>query len=107
MAAAVSTFVRQILTDGTYEQEIIRIGKEDPDWLQCRSRVGPVRHAARRGLLNVKNPEQAAYTFTWLIVSIPSNRAAFLGDGAVGSEDELMALADEGARVFLAAYRIP
>ena len=22
---------RQILTDGTYEQEIIRIGKEDPD----------------------------------------------------------------------------
>ncbi len=31
MAAAVSKFVRQILTDGTYEQEIIRIGKEDPD----------------------------------------------------------------------------
>ena len=31
MTAAVSKFVRQILTDGTYEQEIIRIGKEDPD----------------------------------------------------------------------------
>jgi hypothetical protein len=30
-SAAVSKFVRQILTDGTYEQEIIRIGKEDPD----------------------------------------------------------------------------
>ncbi len=60
----------------------------------------------RRGLLNVKNSEQAAYTFTWLIVSIPSNRVAFLGDEEVGSEEELMALAEEGARVFLAAYGI-
>ena len=31
MSAAVSKFIREILTDGTYEQEIIRIGKEDPD----------------------------------------------------------------------------
>jgi hypothetical protein len=31
MSAEVSKFIRQILTDGTYEQEIIRIGKEDPD----------------------------------------------------------------------------
>ena len=31
MSPAVSKFIRQILTDGTYEQEIIRIGKEDPD----------------------------------------------------------------------------
>jgi hypothetical protein len=31
MSAAVSTFIRQILTDGTYEQEIRRIGKDVPD----------------------------------------------------------------------------
>jgi hypothetical protein len=31
MSAEVSKFIREILTDGTYEQEIIRIGKEDPD----------------------------------------------------------------------------
>ena len=31
MTAEVSKFIREILTDGTYEQEIIRIGKEDPD----------------------------------------------------------------------------
>jgi hypothetical protein len=30
MSAPVSKFIRKILTDGTYEQEIIRIGKEDP-----------------------------------------------------------------------------
>lgn len=31
MSAAVSKLIRQILTDGSYEQEITRIGKEDPD----------------------------------------------------------------------------
>jgi hypothetical protein len=31
MSADVSKFVREILTDGTYEQEITRIGKQDPD----------------------------------------------------------------------------
>ena len=30
-SAEVSTFIRQILTDGSYEQETIRIGKDDPD----------------------------------------------------------------------------
>jgi hypothetical protein len=31
LSAEVSRFIREILTDGSYEQEIIRIGKEDPD----------------------------------------------------------------------------
>jgi hypothetical protein len=31
LSAEVSTFIREILTDGSYEQEIIQIGKEDPD----------------------------------------------------------------------------
>ncbi|MFF4416594.1 TetR/AcrR family transcriptional regulator [Streptosporangium sp. NPDC001559] len=57
-----------------------------------------------RGLLNVPDPERAAYMFTWLIVSIPTNRAAFLGDEAVGPPEELTDLADEGVRVFLAAF---
>jgi AcrR family transcriptional regulator len=58
----------------------------------------------QRGVLAIADPEQAAYIFTWLVVSIPSNRVAFLGDGAVGSAAELTALAEEGARVFLAGY---
>ncbi|MFB4284265.1 TetR/AcrR family transcriptional regulator [Nonomuraea sp. MTCD27] len=57
-----------------------------------------------RGLLNTPDPERAAYMFTWLIVSIPTNRVAFLGDAAVGSPEELTGLADEGTRVFLAAF---
>src|SRR5580658_1542332 len=31
MSADVAKFVRQILTDGSYQEEITRIGKEDPD----------------------------------------------------------------------------
>jgi TetR/AcrR family transcriptional regulator, mexJK operon transcriptional repressor len=57
-----------------------------------------------RGLLSVPDPERAAYLFTWLYVSIPANRAAFLGDSAAGSRSELIQYADEGVRVFLAAY---
>jgi TetR/AcrR family transcriptional repressor of mexJK operon len=57
-----------------------------------------------RGLLAVTDPDRAAYVYTWLIISIPANKVAFLGDAAVDPEPELLAHADEGARVFLAAY---
>jgi TetR/AcrR family transcriptional regulator, mexJK operon transcriptional repressor len=58
-----------------------------------------------RGLLAVEDPGRAAYIFTWLIISIPANKVAFLGDSALDPPDELIAQADEAARVFLAAYR--
>jgi AcrR family transcriptional regulator len=57
-----------------------------------------------QGLLAVADPDRAAYIFTWLIVSIPANKVAFLGDAAVDPQQELAAHAEEGARVFLAAY---
>jgi AefR-like transcriptional repressor, C-terminal domain len=57
-----------------------------------------------RGLLAVADPDRAAYTFTWLIVGVPANKVAFLGDAAVDAQQELLAHAEEGARVFLAAY---
>jgi TetR/AcrR family transcriptional repressor of mexJK operon len=57
-----------------------------------------------RGLLAVEDPDRAAHIFTWLIIAIPANKAAFLGDGAVDPEPELIKHADEAVRVFLAAY---
>ncbi len=63
-----------------------------------------LRTLTRRGLLAVADPDRAAYTFTWLIVSIPANKVAFLGDSAIDTPEELIAQADEAARVFLAAY---
>ncbi|WP_410656982.1 TetR/AcrR family transcriptional regulator [Amycolatopsis sp. lyj-112] len=57
-----------------------------------------------RGLLKVDDPARAAYLFAWLVVSIPLQRTAFMGNAAVGTKAELNEVADEGARVFLAAY---
>jgi TetR/AcrR family transcriptional repressor of mexJK operon len=60
---------------------------------------------ARRGLLRVEDPLLAAQHFNWLILSIPMNIAMFDGD-AEFTRDELEHYADEGVRVFLAAYGI-
>jgi AcrR family transcriptional regulator len=59
---------------------------------------------ARRGLLALDDAERAAYLFVYLAVSIPLNRASFLGDSATYTPDELDDLAAEAVRVFLAAY---
>jgi AcrR family transcriptional regulator len=64
-----------------------------------------LRTLTDRGLLAVEDPDRAAYIFTWLVISIPANKVAFLGDSAADPPDELIAQADEAARVFLAAYR--
>lgn len=59
-----------------------------------------------RGLLAVDDPGRAAYLFTWLVVSIPLQRTAFMGNATVPTQAELDDVADEGARVFLAAYGV-
>jgi TetR/AcrR family transcriptional repressor of mexJK operon len=62
------------------------------------------RKLARRGLLRADDPLLAAQHFNWLILSIPLNRAMFLGDELRFPDPELERYADEGVRVFLAAY---
>jgi TetR/AcrR family transcriptional regulator, mexJK operon transcriptional repressor len=62
---------------------------------------------ARRGHLRVPDPLLAAQHFNWLVLSIPLNKAMFhAGDGRFGP-GELDRYADEGVRVFLAAYGAP
>ena len=56
-----------------------------------------------RGLLSVPDP-QAAYLFIWMIQAKSATETFFLGSAAAGTEVELLAQADEGARVFLADY---
>ena len=58
---------------------------------------------AERGILRVEDPRRAAEHFNWLVLSTPLNRAMFDPD-AEFSPKELEGFADEGARVFLAAY---
>jgi TetR/AcrR family transcriptional regulator, mexJK operon transcriptional repressor len=59
---------------------------------------------ARRGLLRVDDPLLAAQHFNWLILSIPLNKAMFHGSDTEFPPAEPQRYADEGVRVFLAAY---
>lgn len=58
----------------------------------------------RRGRLRIPDPVLAAQHFNWLVLSVPLNKAMFLGGDTRFPPRELRRWADEGARVFLAAY---
>jgi hypothetical protein len=59
---------------------------------------------AKDGLLVVDDPMTAAAHFNWLIMSQPLNQAMLLGDAGIPPPAELRKHAEEGVRVFLAAY---
>jgi TetR/AcrR family transcriptional regulator, mexJK operon transcriptional repressor len=59
---------------------------------------------ATRGLLKIDDASVAASHFNWLVMSAPLNQAMLLGDEAIPKPAELRRHAEEGVRVFLAAY---
>jgi TetR/AcrR family transcriptional regulator, mexJK operon transcriptional repressor len=59
---------------------------------------------AERGLLAIDDAETAASQFNWLIMSEPVNRAMLLGDDSIPTPAALRRHAEEGVRIFLAAY---
>lgn len=59
---------------------------------------------AQEHKLTLDDPELAAEHFNWLVMSIPLNQAMLLGDD---EQPDLDRYADEGVRVFLAAYQVP
>lgn len=58
---------------------------------------------ASEGILRIDEPSLAAQQFNWLILSIPLNVSMFDPD-ATFTRSELERFADDGVRVFLAAY---
>jgi len=60
---------------------------------------------ASRDLLSIEDPKMAAAHFNWLIMAAPLNEAMLLGDEALPSRTRLRRHAEQGVRVFLAAYR--
>jgi TetR/AcrR family transcriptional regulator, mexJK operon transcriptional repressor len=62
---------------------------------------------AGRGVLQLDDPLLAAAHFNWLVMSIPLNRAMFLGEDEPPSTADLDRYADAGVRAFLAAYGRP
>lgn len=85
-----------------------------PELGQCLYEGGPKRamaaltkvfsELAERGVLAIDDAEIAASQFNWLIMSEPLNRVMMLGDDSVPTPAALRRHADEGVRVFLAAY---
>lgn len=65
------------------------------------------RQLSERGLLRVEDPVLAANHFAFLVLAIPLDKAMFYGEDEPFPASELERLADEGVRVFLAAYRQP
>lgn len=59
-----------------------------------------------RGLLAIEDKAIAASHFNWLVMAQPLNEAMLLGDSAIPSPAQLRRYADEGVRVFLAAYAV-
>jgi TetR/AcrR family transcriptional repressor of mexJK operon len=62
---------------------------------------------APRGALQLEDPQLAAAHFNWLVMSIPLNRAMFLGGDESHASAELNRYGDAGVRAFLAAYAQP
>jgi TetR/AcrR family transcriptional regulator, mexJK operon transcriptional repressor len=62
---------------------------------------------AQRGVLRLDDPRLAAAHFNWLVMSIPLNRAMFLGEDRPPARAELDRHADAGVHAFLAAYAQP
>jgi TetR/AcrR family transcriptional repressor of mexJK operon len=62
------------------------------------------RKLGRRGLLHMSDPLLAAQHFNWLVLSVPLNTAMFQSEETTFSRRQLNRYADEGVRVFLAAY---
>jgi TetR/AcrR family transcriptional repressor of mexJK operon len=59
---------------------------------------------ARRGLLAIDDATLAASQFNWLVMSAPLNQAMLLGDDAIPTPSALRRHANQGVRMFLAAY---
>ena len=60
---------------------------------------------AERGLLRIADPALAAAHFAYLVLAAPLDEAMFGGNGGPSADADLYAQADQGVRVFLAAYR--
>ncbi len=111
--------LRVVLTPRIMQLRRLVIGEVGrfPELAKVLYERGPMRALAElaalftrlsgRGLLAVDDPMTAASHFNWLVMAAPLNQAMLLGDEAIPTDEELRQHADEGVRVFLAAYGGP
>jgi TetR/AcrR family transcriptional regulator, mexJK operon transcriptional repressor len=95
---------RTIIGEATRFPELARTWWENGPERGHATLAERFQRAAARGRLRLDDPLLAAQHFNWLVLSIPLNTAMFLGDAVTFTTSELERVADEGVRVFLAAY---
>ncbi|WP_033438852.1 TetR/AcrR family transcriptional regulator [Saccharothrix sp. NRRL B-16314] len=121
LAGALREIARKLVTVVTLphlvrlRQVVIGEAGRFPDLARAWYASGPERgyqrladgfaRLAEQGRLHAPDPLLAAQQFLWLALSVPLNRAMF--DPEPYPHDELLRFADEGVRVFLAAYATP
>lgn len=116
LQAFARSHITAVLQPNVVQMRRVVISQADrfPELARTWSTAGPERGLASlttlierlcaRGLLHATDPALAAEHLNWLILSVPLNRAMFYPDDTP-PPGELRRLADEGVRVFLAAYR--
>jgi TetR/AcrR family transcriptional repressor of mexJK operon len=95
---------RMVIGEASRFPDLGRTFYEKGPWRTIGALAAVFEQLAERGALELDDPTVAAEHFNWLIMSIPLNRAMFLGDDEPPSAAELERYADAGVRVFLAAY---
>jgi TetR/AcrR family transcriptional regulator, mexJK operon transcriptional repressor len=96
---------RMLMAEAERFPELARAWYDAGPGTSCAVFAGWFAALDRRGLLRAPDPVLAAEHFNWLVLSVPLNRAMSLPlDRPPFTTAELDHYADEGARVFLAAY---
>jgi TetR/AcrR family transcriptional repressor of mexJK operon len=62
------------------------------------------KRLAKSGALQIEDPTLAAAHFNWLVLSMPLNHAMLSGDDRGLRRSQVEQYADDGVRIFLAAY---
>lgn len=95
---------RLVIAEVTRFPELARVLHESGPTRAIAQLSATFKILADRGLLSIDDPALAASAFNWLVMSEPLNQAMLLDDKAIPGEQQLRQYADQGVRVFLAAY---
>ena len=104
LAPRIMQLRRLVIGEVSRFPELARVLYERGPLRAMKTLAGIFEQLTARGLLKASDPMLAASHFNWLVMSDALNLAMLLGDDAIPKSSELKRQAEEGVRVFLAAY---